>query len=808
MLKYHIFTFAKHTTLMFFKLMTYSDENQINNFMQKLIFITILCLSPFFLFSQLTPLSINKGNSLIPLTSQAVFKEDKTWKLDFKTIQSDTSFVRMTQDIFKIGGSNARNIWVKFQAQKETTKDIYLDLSTGITDTLYLYAVNPQGEVTTQRIGKYFPYSERQVKHNRQVFLLDGQKGELMTYYLNMRSSYPLSIRMRVGSYDIFAEEYHASDLLHGIFVGIVFIVALFNLFFFVNSRDVFYGCYVGYAVFILFTVLRFDGYLYQYLHPNFPEFNVLGFYFHGLAGVFGIYFSRDFLKTKVYIPQLDKGFAFFLFFYVLNIGLAAVGLYELNILLVYFITLPFNLFLIYAGILVYRSGYQIARFFVAGVFCLTIGITVFTLYNVGWIGNSIWVQNAMYISIALEAIMFFRAIVDRFGILRQEKHDVQLRMIESLQQNESLMRERNRLLEEHAYNRSLELELMQSQLSEYAQKLIKSNQELTDFAHIASHDLRAPIRNIGSFTQLLEKRLASQLDERSKEYLEFVKTNVRQSTKLIEDLLNYSKIDKNIGAPQSVDLSKVLFLVNNNLQSFITEKKAQIIAGDLPMLMGHTSLFVQLFQNFINNGLKYNKQENPTVTISTEWQGNDMVFKIKDNGIGILPQYQDQIFGMFRRLHSSAEYEGSGIGLAFCQRIVATYGGRIWLESEEGKGTTFFFTLPKAMLKETVKEDKLTVPTPQIVLDLPNNTEGANQKGENVFTNNARPKSPTYPTAAQPAFVHLDKPNGTDPRVVSERNTPPNPENAARIASFDMEKIFRKAIENRFSDHKPPSSI
>ena len=106
--------------------------------------------------------------------------------------------------------------------------------------------------------------------------------------------------------------------------------------------------------------------------------------------------------------------------------------------------------------------------------------------------------------------------------------------------------------------------------------------------------------------------------------------------------------------------------LVNNNLQSFITEKKAIIIGGNLPILRGHTSLLVQLFQNFINNGLKYNKKDAPTVTISTEWQGKDLVFKIKDNGIGILPQYQDQIFGMFRRLHSSAEYEGSGIGWHF----------------------------------------------------------------------------------------------------------------------------------------------
>jgi signal transduction histidine kinase len=779
--------------------------------MQKLRFITIFLLSPFIFFAQQTPLFINKGDALIPLAQQTVFKEDKTWKLDIKDIQTDTSFVPMTQDIFRIGGRNARNIWVKFQAQKETTKDIYLDLSTGITDTVYLYAIDSQGKITTQRIGKYFPYAERLVKSNHQTFLLHGQKGELMTYYINMRSSFPLSIRMRVGAYDAFAEGYHASDLLHGVFVGIILIVALFNLFFFVSSREGFYGYYVVYAVFILGTVLRFDGYLYQYLHPNFPEFNVVGFYFHGLAGVFGVYFSRSFLKTKTYTPRLDKGMRFFIGFYLLNIGLAATGLYELNILSAYFITFPFNLFLIYTGIQVYRSGYLISRFFIAGVFCLTFGIMIFTLFNIGLLSNTVWTRNAMYIGILFESVLFFTAIVDRFSILRQEKHDAQDKMIESLQQNEVLMRERNRLLEEHAHSRSIELELMQSQLSEYAQKLIKSNQELTDFAHIASHDLRAPIRNIGSFTQLLEKRMGSQLDERSKEYLEFVKTNVRQSTKLIEDLLNYSKIDKNIGAPQPVNLSKVLLLVNNNLQSFIIEKKAQIISDDLPTLQGHTSLFVQLFQNFINNGLKYNKKQTPIVKISTEKQGNDLVFKITDNGIGIPPQYQDQIFGMFRRLHSSAEYEGSGIGLAFCQRIVATYGGRIWLESVEGEGTTFFFTLPNAVVKESTKEEKFATSSSQTTVTPPslvNPTEGGNQKEENVFNGYARQKSLTNPTTAQPAFVHFDSRNGNDNRIISERHSSPNPENAARTPLFDVEKLYRKANEKRFTENPPPSSI
>jgi signal transduction histidine kinase len=776
--------------------------------MQRINFIFIFFSFNFALFGQQAPIVIDKDDALFPMAQQTQFKEDKTYLLDIAHIQNVTDFTPMSQEIYKLAGSNPRNIWVKFQMQNQTGKEIYLELSTAITDSIYLYSVNPNNEISTQRAGKYFDFKERLVQNNHQIFVLNGKKDGLNTYYMNMRSQFPVSIRVRMGTHSAFSEEYHSSDLLHGIFIGVVFVVILFNFLFFVTTRESFYIFYVGYAVFILGAVLRFDGYLFEFLHPNFPAFNTFGFYFHGLAGVFGIYFTRGFLKTKIYTPILDKGLLAFLSFYVLNLGLAAVGLYEWNILSVYIITFPFNLFLIFTGIQVYRSGYKIARFFVAGVLCLSVGVTIFSFYNVGILGSNVWTRNMMYIGITFESIMFFMAIVERFSVLRHEKHDVQQRMILSLQQNERLIKERNRLLEEHAESRAIELEIMQTQLTEYAQKLIRSNQELTDFAHIASHDLRAPIRNIGSFAQLLEKRINPQLDVRAKEYLDFIKTNVRQSTKLIEDLLNYSKIDKNIGEAQPVDLNNVLLLVNNNLQSFIAEKKAKIIAKELPILRGHTSLIVQLFQNLINNGLKYNQNEVPTVTISADWVGNDLVFKIADNGIGVLPQYQEQIFGMFRRLHSSAEYEGSGIGLAFCQRIVSTYGGRIWLESEEGKGATFFFTLPKAIKKEEKTATVLpTQTTAQPAVNIwEKNTEGVeNLEPENLLDDYARPKSSPYPTNPQPAFYQHDGRQPVDNRVVPERYAPSNTENAARFVFTDLEKLRRETVEKRFADKQPP---
>ena len=240
------------------------------------------------------------------------------------------------------------------------------------------------------------------------------------------------------------------------------------------------------------------------------------------------------------------------------------------------------------------------------------------------------------------------------------------------------------------------------------SEKLEKSNRELTDFACIASHDLKAPIRSILSFAQLFERRNKSKFDDTDREYFNYIKSNAKQSAQLIEDLLSYSKIDKDLGTPSEVDINKCILIVEMNMQSLIREKKALICYENLPIMKGHTSLITQLFQNFINNGIKYNQSEQPIINISTQLNAQgEYIYAIKDNGIGIAPENQDKVFGMFQRLHSQTDYDGTGIGLSFCTRIVETYGGKIWLESTFGKGTTFYFTLPKAEVleKKMVKE-------------------------------------------------------------------------------------------------------
>jgi signal transduction histidine kinase len=231
--------------------------------------------------------------------------------------------------------------------------------------------------------------------------------------------------------------------------------------------------------------------------------------------------------------------------------------------------------------------------------------------------------------------------------------------------------------------------------LNQQAVELKRSNADLEQFAYIASHDLQEPLRMVSGFTGLLKRRYAGKLDADADEFIGFAVGGVTRMQELINDLLSYSRVGREEVSAKPVDMQIVVDQALANLQMAIEERSALISSGQLPTVLANHGMLVRLFQNLIGNALKFCKAERPIIRIQAEQRGAEWVFSVADNGIGIDPQYKDRIFLIFQRLHKQGEYPGTGIGLAVCKRIVERNGGRIWLESEPGKGTTFFFTLP-----------------------------------------------------------------------------------------------------------------
>ncbi|OGS46229.1 MAG: hypothetical protein A2539_03010 [Elusimicrobia bacterium RIFOXYD2_FULL_34_15] len=225
--------------------------------------------------------------------------------------------------------------------------------------------------------------------------------------------------------------------------------------------------------------------------------------------------------------------------------------------------------------------------------------------------------------------------------------------------------------------------------------ELKRSNENLEQFAYVASHDLQEPLRMMASYSELLEKRYKDKLDKDANEFIEFIVDGAKRLQKLINDLLAYSRIGRTDKSAGEVDCNTILGKVINSMHAYMEESGAIITNDELPTLIGNESNFVQLFQNLIGNAIKFRKQEPPQVHISAKKENNEWLFSVKDNGIGIEPQYKDRIFLIFQRLHARVEYPGTGIGLSICKKIVETLGGKIWVESEYGKGSTFYFTIP-----------------------------------------------------------------------------------------------------------------
>lgn len=292
-----------------------------------------------------------------------------------------------------------------------------------------------------------------------------------------------------------------------------------------------------------------------------------------------------------------------------------------------------------------------------------------------------------------------WQAIIERKGVVENFEHRIRRKdgRIILVQDTARVVfgDQRQVLFYEGSLQDITERKQTEEKLKQTLAELERSNKELEQFAYVASHDLQEPLRMVSSYTQLLARRYKDKLDEDANDFITYAVDGATRMQTLINDLLTYSRIGTPVRPFKPTDCERVLQNVLNNLKVAIEENGASVTHEPLPTIMADSFQLIQLFQNLIMNAIKFRSKAPPRVHISAERGANEWIFSVRDNGIGIDPQYKERIFMIFQRLHGKGEYSGTGIGLAICKKIVEYHFGKIWVESESGKGAIFYFTFP-----------------------------------------------------------------------------------------------------------------
>ncbi len=288
--------------------------------------------------------------------------------------------------------------------------------------------------------------------------------------------------------------------------------------------------------------------------------------------------------------------------------------------------------------------------------------------------------------------MLFLITILIIFPMFRKvEKNFAGLREVNVALDNKTKELQTTRLI---AFSMMEDAQIDKAKIQDYMEEIKESNKELEQFAFVASHDLQEPLRIVSSYSELWAKKYKGQNDEVADKYILYITQNVARMQEMISDLLSYSRIGKTNFPEEAIDAGKICDQAIANLKLAIQEKNASVSRDNLPMVWGNGTQLTRVFQNLIGNAVKFCTQH-PQVHVSAVSQDGEWIFAVKDNGIGINPQYFDRIFKVFQRLHNKSEFPGTGIGLSICKKIVERNGGRIWIESQEGAGSTFYFSVP-----------------------------------------------------------------------------------------------------------------
>lgn len=669
------------------------------------------------------------------------YLEDKTNQLTINDVANSDKFIKSIKDVPSFGIISS-SLWVKVTIKNESDNEqLILQLNQPIIDEVNYYIYSPETKSFTNiEMGEYKVFKLRKYLTPEYLFDLNIPKGAQKTCYLKIKCKENMQLPISVGTTTSLFEFSGAKNIASGIYIGIMLVMILYNLFIFGSVRERSYLYYTLYIIVVLFTQTSYQGIPYQYVWPNFPWLQTYSqFLLPSLVGVAGLEFFKEFLQLKTRSPLIYKLSYLFLIPYTISIVLSFDGQYGASFQIMQITASSVALFMLVFAISIYRRGYQEARFFLIGWSMFLIGVILFILKDVDVLPYNNITRYTMHFGSGFEVILLSFALGDRINILKKETELSQALVLEALQENEKLIKEQNIVLEQKVLVRTEELEVKNNELGVALTDLKEAQSQLVSVEKMASlgqltagiaHEINNPINFVSANVKPLQLDIADIFDVLSKYEnittednlaeklssinsfkkeidIDYVKTEINSLLAGIEDgAKRTAEIVKGLKNFAHLDASDIkLADINQGIESTmvllnsITPPNIEVVKhyGEIPKIECYPGKLNQVFMNIINNAIqamdKCYTREKHILTISSFLKDDNVCVCIEDTGLGMTSEVKAKIFEPFFTTKDVGE--GTGLGMSIVFGIIESHHGKIVIESEPNVGSKFTIILP-----------------------------------------------------------------------------------------------------------------
>jgi signal transduction histidine kinase len=705
--------------------------------LQKILALVLLLIWAGFAEAKDQVFVFDQESKILEFSQHISVLEDKTAKLSFEEVKNSKKFEANTKKVPNLGVTESA-FWVKMVIQNKTSlNELTIELASPVLDDVQFYYPDKGGTYQVSKLGEYKPFYERNYQHQSYLFKVQIPSGSEVVCYMRVKSLEQIQLPLFIGSHDKITAALLIQDIVAGLYFGIILVMILYNLFIYFTVRDKSYLYYVMYIFMLLGTQASFQGYSFRFLWPE-STWMVANsvFLFSALVSITGMMFMREFLQTKVHTPKLDKFViaSIAITFLLIIIGLIsskAQQLIQVNGMLT-------ALFTLFIAIRITRMGYRPAKFYLLAWTTFLLGVFIFVMKDLGILPYNNFTVYMMPAGSAIEVIVLSLALADRINTLKREKEESQENALQISLENEKIIREQNVVLETKVKERTTELEKSNKELNETFTDLKDAQSKLVEAEKMASlgqltagiaHEINNPInfvtanidplkRDIDEVLELLHKyeeiqpdsditeklkeinALREELDvDYLKEEMGSLLTGITEgadrTAEIVRGLRNFSRLDEDALKLANINegLDSTITLLKSNMSD-----KVQVVKnyGELPPVECYPGKMNQLFMNILNNGVQAVLAKNDTdgqISVTTLAENGNIKITIADNGTGMSEEVKNKMFDPF--FTTKEVGEGTGLGLSIGYSIIENHGGKISVESELGKGTTFIITIP-----------------------------------------------------------------------------------------------------------------